>query len=162
MTRYITVSAVFAILLGFSMNIVPALGAQKDIPVQIYKTEGNLQEIKEDIELAIIGRGLIVSGTLHISDMLNRTAKDLGYTRSVYKHAESVEFCSASISHLIVSAHPANAVVCPFTIAVYVLESEPDSVYLAYQKPHLAGKAEEATKKVLELLDGIVREVVEP
>lgn len=161
MVRYIAVSVISVVFFIFSVHAVTASDDGDEMPVKVYKTEGDLQVVKEDIEFAITGRGLLVSGTLHISDMLNRTAKDLGYTQPVYKKAESVEFCSAYISHLIVSTHPANAVVCPFTIAVYVLESEPDSVYVAYQKPHLAGDADEATKEVMELLDGIVREVVD-
>jgi uncharacterized protein (DUF302 family) len=158
MVRTITVSVILVI---FSMSAVTASDEGKAFPVKVYKIEGELQEVKEDVEFAIIDRGLLVSGTLHISEMLNRTAKDLGYTQPVYKEAESVEFCSAYISHLIVSTHPANAVVCPFTIAVYVLESEPNTVYLAYQKPQLAGDAGEATKETLELLDGIVRDAIE-
>lgn len=161
MVRYVAVCVISVILLTFSVHAVTASDEGKEMPVKVYKTEGDFEEIKEDIEIAITDRGLLVSGTLHISDMLNRTAKDLGYTQPVYEQAESVEFCSAYISHLIVSTHPANAVVCPFTIAVYVLDSEPDSIYLAYQKPHLAGDADEATNEILELLDGIVREVVE-
>ncbi len=161
MIRYLTVYIMSILFMIVFMNAVVVSDDGDQSPVSIYKTEGDFEEIKEDIEFAITGRGLLVSGTLHISEMLNRTAKDLGYTQPVYKKAESVEFCSAYISHLLVSTHPANAVVCPFTIAVYVLATEPETVYLAFQKPHLAGDAEKAKKEIMKLMEGIVREVIE-
>ncbi|MCP5017164.1 MAG: DUF302 domain-containing protein, partial [Ketobacter sp.] len=37
----------------------------------------------------------------------------------VFKKAESIEFCSALMSHRMMSADPSNLVLCPFTIAVY-------------------------------------------
>ena len=42
-------------------------------------TDISYANIKENIEMAITDQGLIISGTLHISDMLNRTGKDLGF-----------------------------------------------------------------------------------
>lgn len=161
MIRNIAVSVVPVLFMIVLINAAIASDEDDRAPVMVYKTTGDFEDIKEDIELAITDRGLLVSGTLHISEMLNRTANDLGYTQPVYKKAESVEFCSAYISHLIVSTHPANAVVCPFTIAIYVLATEPQNVYLAFQKPHLAGDAEEAKKEILKLMEGIVREVIE-
>ncbi|MEN8130355.1 MAG: hypothetical protein ABFS45_09225 [Pseudomonadota bacterium] len=111
--------------------------------------------------MAIIDRGLLVSGTLHISDMLNRTGSDLGYRRPVYHQAESIEFCSASVSHLMVSSHPANAAICPFTIAVYSLHADPGKVYLAFRRIYLAGEAEKTSQVIFELMDSIVRDVIE-
>ena len=160
MTRNINGFVMLVILVMVSVHVVQAADSHGHSPVMIYKTEGDLEEIKEDIELAITDRGLLVSGNLHVSDMLQRTAKDLGFAQPVYKKALSIEFCSAYISHLIVSTNPANLVICPFTIAVYVLEAEPESVYVAFQKPHLAGDAEEAKREIMELMDSIVQEVI--
>ncbi len=104
---------------------------------------------------------MLVSGTLHVQDMLTRTGKDLGFEENVYLRAESVEFCSALMSHLMVSADPRNLVVCPFTIAAYELAENPGQVYIAYRKQFLAGEAGEATNAVIEMLDEIAREAAE-
>jgi uncharacterized protein (DUF302 family) len=161
MFRYIMFFFFVPILMHHSSAAIAAGDVPKDSPVIVYKTQGEFNDIKEDLELAIADRGLRVSGTLHISEMLERTGEDLGFPRSVYRKAESIEFCSASVSHLMVSTHPANAVICPFTIAIYILFDEPDTVYIAFRKPYLAGEASKALQVILELMEGIVQDVIE-
>lgn len=153
----------YMLLISIIFYITDAVGSNDagPSPLIVYETQGDFGDIKEDIEMAIIDRGLLVSGTLHISDMLNRTGPDLGYQRPVYHQAESIEFCSASVSHLMVSAHPANAAICPFTIAIYSLSAAPEKVYLAFRRIYLAGEAEKAHQVIFELMDSIVRDVIE-
>ncbi len=128
-------------------------------PVRIYTSGERFEDVVENIKLAIIERGMLVSGTLHVSEMLNRTAPDLGFSK-VFVKAESVEFCSALMSHKMSQAAPENIVICPFTIAVYVKQEQPDQVYVAYRRPLLAGDATETTAAILELLDGIVQDSI--
>jgi uncharacterized protein (DUF302 family) len=161
MFRYILFFFLAPILASNSYGAIAVGDIAKDSPVIVYKAQGEFSDIKEDLELAIADRGLQVSGTLHISDMLERTGEDLGYPRSVYRKAESIEFCSASVSHLMVSTHPANAVICPFTIAIYILFDEPDTVYVAFRKPYLAGEASKVLQVIYELMDGIVQDAIE-
>lgn len=161
MFRYFMLSLITSFFISQSNAAIAIDDVNEESAVFVYKTQGVFNDIKEDLELAIADRGLQVSGTLHISDMLQRTGKDLGYPKSVYSKAESIEFCSASVSHLMVSTHPANAVICPFTIAVYILSDEPETIYIAYRKPYLAGKADQALRTILELMHGIVRDVIE-
>jgi uncharacterized protein (DUF302 family) len=128
-----------------------------DSPVRIFTSEEDFEDVVDNIKMAIVERGLLVSGTLHISDMLNRTGPDLGFPK-VFSKAESVEFCSALISHKMAQAAVENVVSCPFTIAVYVKVSEPDRVYIAYRKPHLVGESKEADQAIVNLLEGIVQD----
>ncbi|MEJ2452589.1 MAG: hypothetical protein P8103_00330 [Candidatus Thiodiazotropha sp.] len=128
-------------------------------PVRIYTSGERFEDVVENIKMAIIERGMLVSGTLHVSEMLNRTAPDLGFSQ-VFVKAESVEFCSALMSHKMSQAAPENIVICPFTIAVYVKREQPDQVYVAYRRPLLAGDAVETTAAILELLDGIVQDSI--
>ncbi|MCU7844398.1 MAG: hypothetical protein KZQ93_11225 [Candidatus Thiodiazotropha sp. (ex Monitilora ramsayi)] len=128
-------------------------------PVTIHSSEEAFEDVIENIKMAIIDRGMLVSGTLHVSDMLNRTGPDLGYSQ-VFVKAESVEFCSALISHKMSQAAPENIVICPFTIAVYVTEAEPEKVNVAYRLPLLAGDAGAATDAIIEMLDGIVEDSI--
>ncbi len=154
-------SVAVILLLALSNTVIGTELKQDHSPVIIYKTANDLESVKEDIELAIVDRGLIVSGTLHVSDMLNRTGEDLGYTKPVYKKAESIEFCSASLSHMMVYADPSNLVICPFTIGIYTLIDDPENVYVAFRRPQLAGAAAEATDAVYKMLNGIILDAIE-
>lgn len=138
----------------------PAAGAAGQATV--YTSEEPYDIVLENVRFAVIGQGLVVAGTLHIQDMLARTAEDLGYPDGVFSHADTIEFCSAVMSHELVQAHPANVTLCPFTISVYELADQPGVVHVAYREPVLAGDdAAEAQAKVKAFLDGIAREAVE-
>ena len=121
----------------------------------------DFETTKENIEDAIAGKGLGVSGTLHVSEMLNRTGKDLGFDKPVFAKAESIEFCSALISHKLAIADPANIAVCPFTIAIYSYKDAPETVYVSYRLPTLLGDAEEVTQDIKTLLSDIVTDATE-
>jgi uncharacterized protein (DUF302 family) len=131
----------------------------KEPSIRIYTSEESFEDVIENIKMAIIDRGMLVSGTLHVSDMLNRTAPDLGFTE-VFSQAESVEFCSALISHKMAKLAPENIVICPFTIAAYVRWGHPGQVYVAYRLPILAGDEDGVTADIIELLDGIVQDAI--
>jgi uncharacterized protein (DUF302 family) len=132
---------------------------QEGQPGRIYTTDQTFEDVVENVKMGVIDQGLLVSGTLHVSDMLNRTASDLGFSE-VFSKAESVEFCSALISHKMAQAAPENIGLCPFTIAVYVKKDEPGRVYVAYRIPILSGDAAEVSAAIVELLDGIAQEAL--
>ncbi len=135
--------------------------AVADDDVVTYQSANDFETTKEYIEQAITDKGLRVSGTLHVGEMLNRTGADLGIEHQVYIKAESVEFCSATVSHQMVQVDPRNLVVCPFTISVYVLNKTPDQVYVSYQKPSLRGDSLEITEIINNLLDSIAHDAIE-
>ena len=151
------------LLLALSL---PALAAT-DIPTTAspitvqYIDDESFEDIKENVEMAITDRGLTVSGTLHVQEMLTRTGDDLGFGPGPYLKAESLEFCSALISHKMIKTDPSNMGICPFTIAIYILRTEPNRVYVAYRVPSLAGDADNVLKEVIALLDGVVKESIE-
>jgi uncharacterized protein (DUF302 family) len=132
---------------------------QEGQPGRIYTTDQTFEDVVENVKMGVIDQGLLVSGTLHVSDMLNRTASDLGFSE-VFSKAESVEFCSALISHKMAQAAPENIGVCPFTIAVYVKKDEPGRVYVAYRIPVLSGDASKVSAAIVELLDGIAQDAL--
>ncbi len=149
------------LLLGLTAGMAVAGGepSEEHAAVSVFESEESFEDVIENIKMAIIDRGMLVSGTLHVSDMLNRTGPDLGYSQ-VFLKAESVEFCSALISHKMSQAAPENITICPFTIAVYVTQAEPEKVRVAYRQPLLAGEAKAAKKAILEMLDGIVEDSI--
>lgn len=131
-------------------------------PVYVYQTqEFGFDEVRENLKLAIQMRGLIISGTLYVQDVLQRTGMDLGYTEDVYTQAESLEFCSALLSHKMTQLDPLNMVVCPFTVSYFVKPDAPDTVYVAFRKILLAGAAEELTARLEDFLHDLVREALE-
>jgi uncharacterized protein (DUF302 family) len=156
--RYLTaLLLLLAALPGLALEKV----SPEDSPFVVYRSTENYEEIKESLELAITGQGLIVSGNLHISDMLNRTASDTGFKKKIYRKAESIEFCSVVMSHRMVAAHPYNLGICPFTIALYINEDDPEHLYVAYRRPVLAGGDMEVQKAVEGMIEGIIQEAFE-
>ncbi len=129
--------------------------------VVITKAGASFEDISDNVRMAITDGGMIVSGTLHISDMLNRTGKDIGFDKNIFKKSEAIEFCSALISHKMAAVHPANVSMCPFTIAIYELNDEPDVVYLSYRRVNLLGDGKKVEEDIIKLLQSIVDESVE-
>lgn len=145
-----------ALLFGFSLTGVQAAD------VAIHSTKGSFADVKERVVHAIENRGLVLNYTAHISDMLERTGKDVGSERRVYAKAEVLEFCSAQLSRATMEADPRNIVYCPYAIAVYQLPKEPDKVYVSYRKPGAIGSGQsiKSLRAIDHLLAGIVRDAL--
>ena len=133
----------------------PSLGA--DAQVELRSVNGEFEDIRERVVFAIEGQGLVLNYTAHISDMLDRTGKDVGSARRIYRQAQVLEFCSAGASRRAMEASPHNIAYCPYAIAVYTLPEEPGKVYVTYRKP----PASAALQPVSELLATIVREALQ-
>ena len=114
---------------------------------------GNFNDIRDNITMAIENRGLVVNYVSHIAYMLNRTGSDIGASKRIFEQAEIIEFCSASLSRQMMEADPHNIVLCPFAISIYALPGEPGKVWIAYRKPQGG-----AARQVGELLGGIAAE----
>ena len=149
-------------LFCFASSVSAAEVVAPTMPIATYESEDDFATVKENVVNAIINHGLTISNTLHISEMLNRTGKDLGFPNPVYISAESIEFCSASISHKMTQLSPLNLTICPFTIAIYNQPNKPDQVHVAFRKPHLVGKTPEKLEQEIEtLLEKIVQEALD-
>lgn len=103
--------------------------------LQKAKIKGSFEDTRDGVVNAIESRGLVISHTSHIADMLTRTGADLGATKKIYDRAEIIEFCSASLSRKMMEADPHHIVFCPFSISVYTLPGQTDSTWVAYRKP---------------------------
>jgi len=132
-----------------------------DAPIAVYQTEDDYEAVKSNLELAITGRGMVISSTLHISDMFERTARDTGLPNTLYDQAEAFEFCSIRLSHQMSEAHPANLSICPLAIGIYTLQQQPGMVYVSYRRPGMLGDAGAAEQALLDLYRGIVTESIE-
>lgn len=127
-------------------------------PVVTTKIEGDFHDVANSVRMAIIGKGINIAHELPASEMLNRTGPAYGYTTNTYNKARTFEFCSAEISHKLARQNPDNIVLCPFTISVYTLSSEPKYVRLSYRKPTGRPGSEEIVEEVIQLISSIIED----
>lgn len=126
--------------------------------MSVSRKQGTFADVKEAVEMAITGRGLVINNVSHIADMLARTGKDVGGAKQVYLAGEALEFCSATISRNMMAADADNIIFCPYIIAIYVLPEKPGEVKVAYRKTQLVGSKE--SQNSLEAVNKLLAEIV--
>ena len=132
-------------------------------PIVTYSKTAKFDDVRDDLKLAIEGKGLVIDHQSFVGRMLERTGKDVGSTRKLYTDAQAFTFCSAVLSRKTMEADPANVSFCPYTMVVYATAQQPGTVHVAYRRPwrpdrSAASKA--ALKEVEALLDGVAREAL--
>jgi hypothetical protein len=141
----------FVVLVAFSSH---AVAGSESIVTR--KVEGEFHSVANNVRTAILGKGINIAHVLPASNMLKRTASAYGYDKDVYSDAETYEFCSADLSQQLSRANPDNIVMCPFTISVYALPSEPGYVRLAYRIPSGMPGTEGIVKEIVKLIESIL------
>lgn len=131
--------------------------------VKRYQVKGEFSEIKDFLILAITERGIKISSTSYISKMLKRTREDVGGGKNIYKNAEAIGFCSATLSRQMMESDPHHIVFCPYTIVIYELNEQPGTIYLSFRRPFYTDTSttDKSLQKIDELLSGIITEIVE-
>jgi len=129
----------------------------------VFAKTGSFDDVRDDVEMAITDRGMVVNNVSHVGEMLARTGKDVGDSKQIFLEAEALEFCSAVVSRKMMEADPDNIVFCPYVISVYVVPEKPHEVRIAYRKPQISGSpaSQKALKAVDELLSGIVKDALQ-
>lgn len=143
-----------AIVMLFS---VPLIGNAADNYAAVFKAHGSYQEVRDQVQSAIEGKGLKINNMHKIAEMLDRTGKDIGATKQVYENAEQFDFCSAEISRKMMEADPHAIAMCPYLISVYKLPKDMH-VYISYRRP--ATTKNPALKKVLSEVDKMLSEII--
>ena len=100
----------------------------------VYESRAAFEDVMEGLKAAIGERGMYINNIMHMDEMLERTGKDLGLGEAVFAKAESVEFCSAPLSHKMTQEDPARIVNCPFILSAYVLAREPGKTYVVHRE----------------------------
>ncbi|MGB9130928.1 MAG: DUF302 domain-containing protein [Thiobacillus sp.] len=144
-------------LAGCALLCLPFSAQAAESYTVLFKAQGSYQDIRDNLQMAIEGKGLKITNTNHIADMLDRTGKDIGETRKVYENSEQFEFCSATISRHMMEADPHSIVMCPYSVVVYQVPGD-KNVYLAYRKPAVTRNA--ALKKQLIELEKLLTEII--
>lgn len=125
-----------------------------------YVVEAAFEGVRLDLRDAVINRGYTIDYEALIGDMLARTAPDVGAKKAIYKHAESIQFCSAVLSRRALEADAANIAYCPYVLFVYEKADAPGKVHVGFRR--LDERGSEASKASLAavnaLLDEIARE----
>jgi len=130
--------------------------------LKTYRKKGSYEDVKFELNDAVIRRGLAIDYTGHINQMLERTGADVGSTKRVYANAEFFLFCSAKLSRDMIEADAANVGYCPYVVFIYEAAETPGEIVIGYRRPPAAGN--DASRKALAaidaLLDGIVKDAV--
>jgi len=132
-------------------------------PVVSYSKRAKFEEVRDDLKLAIEGKGLVIDYHSFVGRMLERTGKDVGSSRKLYADAQAFVFCSAVLSRKTMEADAANIAFCPYSMVVYATAQDPGTVHVAYRwpwRPDGSGASVAALKAVEALLDGIAREAL--
>ena len=132
-------------------------------PIVSHSRRARFEDVRDDLKLAIEGKGLVIDYHSYVNRMLERTAQDVGAAKKLYADAQGFVFCSAVLSRKTMEADPSNAALCPYSIMVYATAADPGTVHVAYRRPwrpdgSAASKA--ALKEVEALLDSIAREAL--
>ena len=120
--------------LGLATLVWAAGAAHAADGYAVYESESSFDDVLQGLKLAIEERGMYINNVMHMSEMLERTGKDLGMDEVIYGRAESVEFCSAVLSREMTSEEPARIVNCPFIIAIYALPGDEDTTYVVHRE----------------------------
>lgn len=122
--------------------------------------EGEYEDVRYDLDDAIVSRGLTVDHVSNVSDMLQRTVGVVEGAKSIYVKGQQIQFCSAKLSRQTMQADPANIVFCPYMIFMYERADEPGKIHIGYRKLNEIGSADsiKALKAVNTLLKGIITE----
>ncbi|MBD8893410.1 DUF302 domain-containing protein [Roseibium litorale] len=153
--------------LGGSISLAAAMAAlfagvlpsQAADPVT-FKVEAPFDDVRFDLESAIINRGLVIDHTSHVGEMLARTKEDVGGTKDIFGNGDVMLFCSAALSRKVMEADPLNIGYCPYSVFVFDTPDAPGQVTVGYmpldERGNDASKA--AIAEVNALLDELARE----
>ncbi len=144
-----------ALCLACASTVAGAAGTHR----VTYSTNNDFDTTKTLLVEALTSRGLVVSSTSHVGEMLERTGRDLGAARQIFLKAEALEFCSATLSRKMMEADPHNIVFCPYIIAIYVVPKEPNKTYLSFRRHEPVGNR--ASRESLRELDKLLRTLIE-
>jgi hypothetical protein len=128
--------------------------------LKLYSKKSSYDDVRFDLQNAIIGRGLTVDFNGQLSKMLERTGADVGSTKPIYKQAEYFTFCSAKLSRAMMEADPSNVGFCPYVVFIYETATAPGTIHVGYRRlqPHGSAASRAALAEIERLLDGIVKE----
>lgn len=145
----------------FAMALAPGMAAATNSVT--YSRQGSAYEdVRADLEGAIIKEGLKVDLVGNIAGMLQRTGPDVGSNQPIYQHAEFFIFCSAKLSRAMMEADPTNMSQCPYVMFIYQRAATIKDVVVGYRKVNVTGRGAKALEEINRLMDRIAKEAAKP
>ena len=141
--------------LALAAGIALAAGSALAEDLIRYTTDESFDDVVFGLESAILDQGLVVDGTSHVGEMLERTRADVGSEITVFLKADVYSFCSAKLSRKVMEADPMNIRFCPYDIFVAQMPDRPDETIIGYR-----AFPEGSMQEVQALLDTIVRSAI--
>ena len=142
--------------------LAPSQGAAQTLGVVSYSKKASYDDVKFELNNAIVGRGLTIDFNGQLGKMLERTGPDVGSAKAIYKNAEYFAFCSAKLSRAAMEADPANIAGCPFVVFMYETAAAPGVVHVGYRRQpvRVSPASRRAHAEINRLLDGIAKDAV--
>jgi uncharacterized protein (DUF302 family) len=142
--------------------LVPTQSTAQTLGVVSYSKKASFDDVKFELNNAIVGRGLAIDFNGQVGKMLERTGSDVGSTKAIYKNAEYFAFCSAKLSRAAMEADPANIAGCPFVVFIYETAAAPGVVHVGYRRQpvRISPASRRAHAEINKLLDGIAKAAV--
>lgn len=155
-------SMLATLAIALSVSAAAPVLAQ-EAPLQIRAKQASYEDVKFELQNAILGRGLVIDFVGNVGGMLARTGADVGSSKPVYKQAEYFSFCSAKLSRATMEADPANLGFCPYVIFMYETAAAPGTTQVGYRRPqpHGSEASRAALQEVGQLLEAIVNEALQ-
>lgn len=145
----------FALAAG-TVSSVEAASAPEGVTT--YEVSGAFEDVRFELENAIVNRGLVIDYVSHIGDMLERTGEDVGSGTQIFADAQSMLFCSANLSRKAMEADAYNIAYCPYAVFVFETPSNPGTVTVGYR--HLAETGSEESRAAIGNVNALLEEIV--
>ena len=150
------VGLVVLILAVMAISVLPQSASAED-SVSFTRRGSVYEDVRIDLENAVIAEGLKIDYSGNIAAMLQRTGPDVGSNQPVYQHAEFIMFCSAKLSRAMMEADPTNMSKCPYVVFIYQRAATTKEIVVGYRKVEVSGRGAKALEEINKLLDRIVR-----
>ena len=151
--RGVLVALILAVM---ATTVLPPSASAED-SISFTRRGSVYEDVRIDLENAVIAEGLKIDYSGNIAAMLQRTGPDVGSNQPVYQHAEFIMFCSAKLSRAMMEADPANMSKCPYVVFIYQRAATTKEIVVGYRKVEVSGRGAKALEEINKLLDRIVR-----
>lgn len=152
----------FAFAISFAASLAGTRPVSAEEPDIVTRSKtASFDDVRFDLNNAIISTGVVIELHGNIAAMLGRTAADLGATITVYLHADFVTFCSAKYSRAMMEADPSNIGFCPFVVFAYETRANPGVIVVGYRRPKLPAAQGPAAAKAAADVDALLAKIVD-
>ncbi len=150
--------------LACAAGVLPVMVSASEAAVEVFSRIGSFQDVRDNLALEVTRRGMALTHSIQVNEMLEKTAKDVGAVRPVYVQAEALEFCSPALGRKLMEANSANIVYCPLMVSIYVLPEAPRVVNVAYRRipKGSSAQSQKLFREVDGLVIGIIRDALNP